>query len=300
MEIRRRPPNPSVKVAHLQYSVPHDESQPRHILEEIVWEKDREVSANRERVSLEKLRQQVADLPPCRDFGAALRASCRKPAVIAEVKKASPSKGVLREDFDPVAIARGYAAGGASCLSVLTDRRFFQGGFEVLLAVREAVDLPLLCKDFILSPYQLYQARAAGADAALLIAAILSDIDLAYLLKVARGLGLAVLIEVHDQAELERVLALGELAAAGGLPLIGINNRDLSTFTVDLATTEALLERFGAELRARGALVVSESGLFTREDLDRVQSAGADAVLVGEALMRQSDVTAALETLIGG
>jgi indole-3-glycerol phosphate synthase len=207
---------------------------------------------------------------------------------------------VLREDFDPVAIARGYAAGGASCLSVLTDRKFFQGGFEVLVAVRQAVELPLLCKDFILSPYQLYQARAAGADAALLIAAILTDVDLAYLLKVARGLGLAALIEVHEEAELERVLALGELAAGGGRPLIGINNRDLASFTVDLATSERLLERHGAALRERGALVVSESGLFSREDLDRVLSAGADAVLVGEALMRQADVQAALEALIGG
>lgn len=300
MEIRRRPPNPSVKVAHLEYGIPHEEGQPRHILEEIVWEKDREVNAARERVSLEKLRQQVAELPPCRDFVAALRAACRKPAVIAEVKKASPSKGVLREDFDAVAIARAYAAGGASCLSVLTDRRFFQGGYDVLANVRLAVELPLLCKDFILSPYQLYQARATGADAALLIAAILTDNDLAYLLKVARGLGLAVLIEVHDKSELARVLALDTLTGANERPLIGINNRDLSTFAVDLATTEALLQRFGADLRARGALVVSESGLFTRDDLDRVQSAGADAVLVGEALMRQNDVTAALETLIGG
>ena len=300
MEIRRRPPNPSVKVAHLEYGIRHEEGQPRHILEEIVWEKDREIAAARERVPLEKLRAQVAELPPCHDFAAALLASCRKPAVIAEVKKASPSKGVLREDFDAVAIARGYAAGGASCLSVLTDRRFFQGGFEVLVEVRQAVELPLLCKDFILSPYQLYQARAAGADAALLIAAILSDRDLAYLLKVARGLGLAALIEVHDEAELERLLALETLCGAGQRPLIGINNRDLSTFTVDLDTSERLLARHGAALRERGALVVSESGLFNRDDLDRAQNAGADAVLVGEALMRQSDVTAALETLIGG
>jgi indole-3-glycerol phosphate synthase len=300
MEIRRRPPNPSVKVAHLEYGIRHEEGQPRHILEEIVWEKDREVNAARERVSLEKLRGQVAELPPCRDFAAALLASCRKPAVIAEVKKASPSKGVLREDFDAVAIARGYAAGGASCLSVLTDRRFFQGGFEVLVEVRQAVGLPLLCKDFILSPYQLYQARAAGADAALLIAAILTDRDLAYLLKVARGLGLAVLMEVHDGAEVERLLALDNLCGAGPRPLIGINNRDLSTFQVDLATSERLLAHYGEALRERGALVVSESGLFTRDDLDRALNAGADAVLVGEALMRQSDVTAALETLIGG
>ena len=298
MEIRRRPPNPSVKVAHLEYGIPHPDDQPRHILEEIVWAKDREISTARERVPLQQLKSQLAQLPPARDFAAALRASSRKPAVIAEVKKASPSKGVIREDFDPVAIARGYAAGGASCLSVLTDRQFFQGGFEVLVEVRQAVELPLLCKDFILSPYQLYQARVAGADAALLIAAILSDQDLAYLLKVARGLGLTVLLEVHDAAELERVLALDGLDA--GSVLIGINNRDLATFVVDLATTEQLLERFGAAVRSRGLLLVSESGLFSRADLDRVQAAGAEAVLVGEALMRQDDVAAALETLILG
>jgi indole-3-glycerol phosphate synthase len=294
MEIRRRPPNPSVKVAHLEYGIRHPEEEPRHILEKIVWEKDREIAASRERVSLDQLKRQVAELPPPRDFVAALRASCRKPAVIAEVKKASPSKGVIREDFDPVAIARGYAAGGASCLSVLTDKTFFQGGFEVLVAVREAVDLPLLCKEFILSPYQLYQARAAGADAALLSAAILDDADLGYLLKVARSLGLAALVEVHDAQEMERVLRLE------GVPMIGINNRDLSTFHTDLATTERLTAVYGEQITARKTLLVSESGLFNRHDLDRVQSAGADAVLVGEALMRQADVSAALEVLIGG
>ncbi|MFM7085600.1 MAG: indole-3-glycerol phosphate synthase TrpC [Cyanobium sp.] len=299
MEIRRRPPNPKVKVAHLEYAIPHPDEAPRHILEEIVWEKDREIQIARERLPLDQLQAQVARLPPTRDFIAALRASCRKPAVIAEVKKASPSKGVIREDFDAVAIARGYAAGGASCLSVLTDKRFFQGGFDVLIAVREAVELPLLCKDFILSPYQLHQARAAGADAALLIAAILSDSDLTYLHKAARSLGLQVLLEVHDATELERVLALPGLCSGGDV-LLGINNRDLTTFTVDLATTEQLAQQGGSRLREQGCLLVSESGLFSRDDLDRVQSAGADAVLVGEALMRQSDVTAALETLIGG
>ena len=293
MEIRRRPPNPKVKVAHLEYAIPHEESEPRNILEKIVWEKDREVASARDRVTLEQLKKQVAELPATRDFLAALKAACRKPAVIAEVKKASPSKGVIREDFDPVAIARGYAAGGASCLSVLTDKQFFQGGFEVLVQVRQVVDLPLLCKDFILSPYQLYQARAAGADAALLIAAILTDADMAYLLKVARALGLTVLVEVHDAAELERVLALD------GVQLIGINNRNLATFDTDLATTEQLTARYGEQIRAKGCLLVSESGLFSRDDLDRVQSAGADAVLVGESLRRQEDVTAALETLIG-
>ena len=294
MEFRRRPPNPKVKVAHLEYAIPHEEEAPRHILEEIVWAKDREVAVARERVPLEKLKQQVAELPAPRDFLAALRASCRKPAVIAEVKKASPSKGVIREDFDPEAIARGYAAGGASCLSVLTDKQFFQGGFEVLVQVRQVVEQPLLCKDFILSPYQLYQARAAGADAALLIAAILTDQDMGYLLNVAKSLGLTVLVEVHDAEELERVLALD------GVQLIGINNRDLATFETDLATTEQLTARYGEQIRAKGCLLVSESGLVSRDDLDRVQSAGADAVLVGESLMRQPDVTAALELLISG
>ena len=293
MEFRRPPPNAKDKVLHLEYAIRHKESEPRHILEKIVWEKDREVAAARERVPLEKLKQQVADLPAPRDFSAALRAACRKPAVIAEIKKASPSKGVIREDFDPEAIARAYAAGGASCLSVLTDRQFFQGGFEVLVQVRQVVDLPLLCKDFILSPYQLFQARAAGADAALLIAAILSDQDMAYLLKVARALGLTLLVEVHDATEMERVLALE------GVQLIGINNRNLATFETDLATTEQLTASYGEQIRAKGCLLVSESGLASRDDLDRVQSAGADAVLVGEALMRQADVTAALETLIG-
>jgi len=292
MEIRRRPPNPKVRVAHLEYAVPHDESEPRNILEKIVWEKDREVEASRQKVPLETLKQQISKLPPTRDFLQALQTAAVKPAVIAEVKKASPSKGVIREDFDPVAIAKAYADGGASCLSVLTDKTFFQGGFDVLIAVRQAVELPLLCKEFILSPYQLFQARAAGADAVLLIAAILSDQDLRYLNKAAASLGLCVLVEVHDAEELERVLSLG------GFPLIGINNRDLTSFETDLATTEQLMATFADRLGEQQALLVSESGLFDRKDLDRVASAGAGAVLVGEALMRQHDVQAALQTLI--
>ena len=294
MNIRRRPPNPSVQVAHLEYAIPHEDAEPRHILEKIVWEKDREVATARERMPLHQLKSKVAQLPAPRDFLAALRQAAIKPAVIAEVKKASPSKGVIRENFDPVAIAKDYAAGGASCLSVLTDKQFFQGGFDVLVDVRDAVDLPLLCKDFILTPYQLYQARAAGADAALLIAAILTDQDLRYLAKVAATLGLTVLVEVHDSEELERILSLG------GFPLIGINNRDLTSFETDLATTETLTSQFGARLQEQGALLVSESGLFLRSDLDRVQRAGAGAVLVGEALMRQEDVEAGLRSLIAG
>lgn len=294
MQIRRKPPSPKVRVSYLEYGVPLPDEKPQHILEEIVWAKDREIAIARERVPLAKLKEQVASLPAPLDFVAALKAACLKPAVIAEIKKASPSKGVIRADFDPISIAKSYVSGGASCLSVLTDKQFFQGGFDVLVQVRQVVDLPLLCKEFILSPYQLYQARAAGADAALLIVAILTDQDLAYLLKVAKGLQLAVLLEVHNSEELERALTFD------GVQLIGINNRDLASFHTDLATTEELTAIYGAQIRAKGCLLVSESGLFSRDDLDRVQAAGADAVLVGEALMRQEDVELGLQNLIHG
>mgnify|MGYP002630517101 CR=1 FL=1 len=294
MQIRRKPPSPKVRVSYLEYGVPLPDEKPQHILEEIVWAKDREIAIARERVPLVKLKEQVALLPAPLDFVAALKAACLKPAVIAEIKKASPSKGVIRENFDPVAIAKEYASAGASCISVLTDKQFFQGGFDVLVQVREVVNLPLLCKEFILSPYQLYQARAAGADAVLLIAAILSDQDLAYLLKAAKALQLAVLLEVHNAEELERALTFD------GVQLIGINNRDLASFHTDLATTEQLTAIYGSQIRAKGCLLVSESGLFSRDDLDRVQTAGADAVLVGEALMREEHIADALQALIHG
>ena len=294
MQIRRKPPSPKVRVSYLEYGVPLPDEKPQHILEEIVWAKDREIAIARERVPLVKLKEQVALLPAPLDFVAALKATCLKPAVIAEIKKASPSKGVIRENFDPVAIAKEYASAGASCISVLTDKQFFQGGFDVLVQVREVVNLPLLCKEFILSPYQLYQARAAGADAVLLIAAILSDQDLAYLLKAAKALQLAVLLEVHNAEELERALTFD------GVQLIGINNRDLASFHTDLATTEQLTAIYGSQIRAKGCLLVSESGLFSRDDLDRVQTAGADAVLVGEALMREEHIADALQALIHG
>lgn len=294
MQIRRKPPSPKVRVSYLEYGVPLPDEKPQHILEEIVWAKDREIAIARERVPLAKLKEQVALLPAPLDFVAALKTALIKPAVIAEIKKASPSKGVIRADFDPISIAKSYAAGGANCISILTDKQFFQGGFDVLVQVRQVVDLPLLCKEFILSPYQLYQARAAGADAALLIVAILTDQDLAYLLKVAKGLQLAVLLEVHNSEELERALTFD------GVQLIGINNRDLASFHTDLATTEELTAIYGAQIRAKGCLLVSESGLFSRDDLDRVQAAGADAVLVGEALMRQEDVELGLQNLIHG
>ena len=294
MDIRRRPPNPRIKVANLEYAIPHSESEPRNILEKIVWHKDHEVAIARKRVPLETLNSKIAALSPTRDFLDALRQAPLLPAIIAEIKKASPSKGIIREDFDPVAIAEAYQEGGASCLSVLTDKTFFQGGFEVLVEVRKTVNIPLLCKDFILMPYQLYQARAAGADAVLLIAAILSDQDLNYLRKVASSLGLTVLVEVHDSFELERILNIGSF------PLIGINNRDLNTFETDLSTTEMLLRKYEKRLIAQGSLVVSESGLFNHEDLQRVFAVGAKAVLIGESLMRQVDICAGLRELIGG
>ncbi|MCJ8280524.1 MAG: indole-3-glycerol phosphate synthase TrpC, partial [Rivularia sp. ALOHA_DT_140] len=232
---------------------------------------------------LQDLQRQIRNVPPPRDFLAALQQGKTKPALIAEVKKASPSKGVLREDFDPVQIALEYQKGGASCLSVLTDKKFFQGSFENLSKVRTAVDLPLLCKEFIIYPYQMYLARLRGADAVLLIAAVLSDQDLQYFVKIANALKLTPLIEVHTLEELDRVLAID------GVSLIGINNRNLEDFSVDLQTTCKLLQARTKQLIDRNILVVSESGLHTPSDLSLVARNGASAVLIGESLVKQPD-----------
>ncbi|NJL82981.1 MAG: indole-3-glycerol phosphate synthase TrpC [Chloroflexaceae bacterium] len=282
MQIRRRP-NPTVDLGLLRYEVQVPDNRPRNILEEIVWHKETEVERLRERLPLLELGKQVRDLPPTRDFLAALRQGNTRPALIAEIKKASPSKGVIRADFNPVDIARSYAQGGASCLSVLTDSRFFQGSFDYLSLVRQSVDLPLLCKDFILYPYQIYLARAKGADAVLLIAAILSDRDLQYFLKIAQTIGIVPLIEVHTLEELDRVLALD------GVQLVGINNRNLETFNVNLQTTCTLLAERGSFLTAQGVLTVSESGLHSAAAVNTVHQAGAQAVLIGESLMKQPD-----------
>ena len=236
MEIRRRPPNPKVRVAHLEYAVPHDDEAPRHILEEIVWEKDREIAQARERVPLEQLKSQVAALPAPRDFIAALKASCRKPAVIAEVKKASPSKGVIRADFHPERIAETYAENGACCLSVLTDEAYFQGADAYLQAARTASGLPALRKDFTVDEYQLYEARALGADAILLIVSLMDGSQLADYVGLANELEMAALVEVHDADELDR-------AKRARAQLIGVNNRDLKTFETTLDTTFELLEQ---------------------------------------------------------
>ncbi len=292
VEIRRRSPLPSIKVSTLQFNISGPETEPRHILEKIVWQKEIEVAALREKLPLLDLQKQLANLKAPRDFLGALKAQKTSPAVIAEVKKASPSKGVLREDFDPVEIAKSYAAGGASCLSVLTDREFFQGSFENLSLIRAAVDLPLLCKDFIIYPYQMYHARTKGADAVLLIAAILSDKDLEYFLKIVQKMGMTALIEVHDLQEMDRVLGLN-----AEVNLIGINNRDLTDFTVTLDTTANILAARGDVLKERGIAIVSESGLFTPGDLQTVLAAGAEAVLIGEALIKQPDPGVALKGL---
>jgi indole-3-glycerol phosphate synthase len=291
MQIRRQQPNRPVEVSSLSYQVKVPDGQPRHILEEIVWHKEKEVDQMRERLSLLDLQKQVKDLPPTRDFLGAIKQGKTQPALIAEVKKASPSKGVIREDFDPVVIAQAYQQGGASCLSVLTDAKFFQGSFENLALVRQAVDLPLLCKEFIIYPYQLYLARVKGADAVLLIAAILSDHDLQYFVKIARVLGMTALIEVHTLAELDRVLAID------GVTLVGINNRNLETFAVDLQTTCQLLEARGEQLQQREIQVVSESGLHTSADILLVRNAGANAVLIGESLVKQTNPALAITTL---
>lgn len=289
MQIRRRPLNPAIRVATMSYKTCLANDKADNILEEIVWYKEYEVAQLREKTPLSQLQAKVKAMPPPLDFATALRQGPTTPSVIAEVKKASPSRGVFREDFDPVAIAQAYAAHGAACLSVLTDHQFFQGSFENLTRIRQAVDLPLLCKDFVIYPYQIYQARVCGADAVLLIAAVLSDQDLRYFLKITHALGMQALVEVHSADELERVLNLPDLT------LVGINNRDLTTFHTTLAVTCSLLNDYGDRL---GALtIVSESGMHQAADLQRVAAAGATAVLVGESLIRQPDPGAALVAL---
>lgn len=291
MQIRRQRPNPPISVDYLRYQVMAPNVAPQNILEEIVWHKEVEVVQMREQVPLADLQKKVNDMPPPRDFVAALQQGKTSPALIAEVKKASPSKGVIRADFDPVAIAQAYQHGGAACISVLTDEKFFQGSFAYLSQIRDAVAVPLLCKDFVIYPYQIYQARVSGADAVLLIAAILSDQDLQYFLKIVQALKMTALIEVHTLEELDRVLMLQ------GVTLVGINNRNLEDFSVSLDITEKILAQRLSALQERGILVVSESGLHAFADLQQVKEAGATAVLIGESLVKQPDPAEAIAAL---
>ena len=257
------------------------------ILEKIVAVKRLEVAAALSRKPLAAMRADAESRVLTRDFVAALRdkIAVGQPAVIAEIKKASPSKGVLRADFIPADIAQAYAEHGAACLSVLTDLQFFQGGIDYLKQARASCQLPVLRKDFIVDAYQVYESRAMGADAILLIAAILDDAQMKDFEAIARSLDMAVLVEVHDAPELARALKLKT-------PLIGINNRNLKTFEVSLDTTVALMRELPAD-----RLLVCESGIQTRDDVLRLGAAGVNAFLVGEAFMRAPDPGAALAEL---
>jgi len=256
------------------------------ILDDIVRSKRADLQRVKAMRPLVELEQQPLFRAERRDLRAALRA--RRRAIIAEVKKASPSKGIMRADFDPLRVAKSYAANGAVAISVLTEERYFQGNLEHLAAIRTAVSVPLLRKDFLFDPYQLHEARAFGADAVLLITAILDDVLLRDLLQLAGELQLSALVEVHEGAELKRALE-------SGARLLGINNRDLRTFRTSLATTEELAPRVPAD-----ALVVTESGVETSADIERLERAGVRAFLIGETLMRAADPGAKLAELLGG
>ncbi len=264
------------------------------ILDEIVAAKRREVTQRQAARSLAEIRRLAADAEPPRDFHAAIAARPRKRVhLITEIKRKSPSAGLIRPDFDPAAIARAYRQAGASCLSVLTDEPYFDGRLEYVAQVKRAVDLPVLRKDFMVDPWQIYESRAAGADCILLIGEVLAPALLREMLELACGLGMTSLIEVHEQATLE---ALIEVI---GFPndrrsLLGINNRDLKVQRTDLSTTGRLATMVG-----EGTLLVAESGVKTRQDVDLLVAAGARALLVGETLMRSGDIAAATRELLG-
>ncbi|KAI3769523.1 hypothetical protein L6452_00629 [Arctium lappa] len=299
MLIRRTPPTgpPPHYVGTFEF-LQDEDNTPRNKLEEIVWYKYGEVNQMKEKNALCSLKRAIDNAPPTRDFIGSLKESYLRtglPGLIAEVKKASPSRGVLRENFHPVEVAKAYEKGGAACLSVLTDAKYFQGSFENLEAIRNAgVKCPLLCKEFIVDAWQLYYARTKGADAVLLIAAVLPDIDIKYMLTICKKIGLAALVEVHDENEMDRMLAID------GIELIGINNRNLGTFKVDISNTKKLLEgERGEKLRQKNIIVVGESGLFTPADIAYVQEAGVKAILVGESIVKQEDPTKGIRDLFG-
>lgn len=256
------------------------------ILDEILKHKRRELAEARQRAPLAEVRARAGDAPPPRDFRGAI--STRPDvALIAEIKRASPSAGLIRADFDPAAIASAYHSAGAAALSILTDRRFFGGELGFIALAKAAAPLPALCKDFIIHVSQVYEARSAGADAVLLIVRILSDKQIADLLGLAHELGMAALVEAHNANELDR-------AVRSGAPIIGINNRDLDTLGVDLATTEVLATHVPPD-----RVLVSESGIASRSDIERLAAFDVDAVLVGETLMRSHNVAAAARELVG-
>ncbi len=260
-----------------------------NVLDDIVAHKLTEIAAAKLRTPSEALQARLENAPPVRDFLAALRAAAERIGIgmIAEVKKASPSAGLIRTNFDPVEIAKIYEANGAACISCLTDEKYFQGRLEYLTAIKQAVSLPVLRKDFIVDRYQVLEARAAGADAILLIAECLDNCRLRDLYFYASELGMECLIELYEPENLDRVLKLQA-------PLIGVNNRNLKTMVTDLDHTIRLAPRIVPE-----ALLVSESGIRSRTDVDRLQAAGCRAILVGESLMRSADIAASVRTLMG-
>ncbi|KAJ7960230.1 Indole-3-glycerol phosphate synthase, chloroplastic [Quillaja saponaria] len=271
IRIRRRPSSgpPMDYVGPFEFRLQNESNTPRNILEEIIWHKDTEVAQLKERSLMNEL-----DLP----------------GLIAEVKKASPSRGVIREDFDPVKIAQAYEKGGAACLSVLTDKKYFQCSFENLEAIRNAgVKCPILCKEFVIDAWQIYYARTKGADAILLIAAVLPDLDIKFMIKICKMLRMAALVEVHDAREFDRVLGIE------GIELIGINNLNLGTFEVDICITKKLLEGERGKINP----LLGSPGLFTPDDIAYIQEAGVKTVLVGESIVKQSDPGKGIRNLFG-
>ena len=264
------------------------------ILREIVWHKKQEVAQMHQQMSLASLQRQLTAAPTVRDFLTALQQNPDKPGLIAEIQKASPLYGNIRTDFDPIAIAKAYERGGAACISVLTETAFFRGSWENLRAIRQRVALPLLCKDFMIDPCQIYLARAAGADAVLLIAAILTDRELQDFLRVIHYLGMNAVVEVHNLNELDRVLKLDDIR------LVLINNQSLEDFTIDLSITQQLLAARRSHLQNLGVIVVSESGLHTKADLCLMAEAGTHAVIVGEPLIKQENIEQAVRCLVKG
>ena len=277
-------------------------AQPNILDTILAHKRETEVPARKQAVPLEVMRRQAEAAAPTRNFAAALHRADRCAALIAEIKRASPSKGLLAKGaFEPAQLARAYEANGATCISILTDERFFQGSLEHLRQVRTVVDLPLLRKEFVVDAYQLYEARAAGADAALLIVAALDDAELRDLHNLCGELALTALVEVHDEAETDRALAIGAR-------VIGVNNRDLRTFVTDVATTARCVRIIDARRHTldnsalmvrRPASIVSESGIFTRDDVRRVAAMGANSVLVGESIITSGDIAGQVRALSG-
>ncbi|MCF6155599.1 MAG: indole-3-glycerol phosphate synthase TrpC [Candidatus Brocadia sp.] len=256
------------------------------ILDKIYRYKLLEVTENKKRISVEVLKNDIQKSQNTKPFGRALKADIGI-SIIAEIKKASPSVGIIRNDFDPIGIAHLYEAGGAAAISVLTDEKFFQGRLSYLTDVKKSVDLPVLRKDFIIDTYQIYEARSAGADAILLIAALLSEEEIQSFLRLARELGMDCLVEIHSETELQKVLQTNAT-------IIGINNRDLTTFKTDLGTTLRLRPMIPDE-----KIIISESGIKSREDVKRLTDIGVHAILVGETLMKSDDIPTKLHELLG-